>query len=244
MKREKNPNDWSTLSRRDFLFAAASTSLLAATGLPRFARGSGSAPAQTDSGLPYPMNALEPVISARTLEFHYGKHHRGYANNLKKLIEGTDMADASLETLVRQSVNRPDRTAVFNNAAQTWNHDFYWNSLSPKGGGEPPAALKTAIESSFGSVDACKRELAQAAIGQFASGWGWLVADGAKLKVVNTSNAHTPLTDGLKPLLTVDVWEHAYYLDYQNRRGDHVQAVLDKLINWNFAAANLAGSAY
>ncbi len=244
MKHDTNRSDRPALSRRDFLVAAASTSLLAATGLPRFARAAASAPAPNDSGLPYPMNALEPVVSARTVEFHYGKHHRGYANNLKKLIEGTDMADASLETIVRQSVNRPDRAVVFNNAAQTWNHDFYWNSLSPKGGGEPPTALKTAVEASFGSVDACKRELAQAAIGQFASGWGWLVADGDKLKVVSTSNAHTPLTDGLKPLLTVDVWEHAYYLDYQNRRADHVQAVLDRLINWEFAASNLAGGAH
>lgn len=229
-----------SLSRRDFLRTAAATGILAATGIPRFAQAGGSAPAANGNGLPYALNALEPVISARTLEFHHGKHHRGYANNLKKLISGTAMAGAPLETVVRQAAARPEFTAIFNNAAQVWNHDFYWASLSPDGGGEPPAALKRAMETSFGSVDACKRELAQVSVSQFASGWGWLVADGSTLKVISTSNAETPLTGNLKPLLTIDVWEHAYYLDYQNRRAEHVQAVLDSLINWPFAAANLA----
>ena len=179
--------------------------------------------------LPYPENALEPVITARTIGFHYGKHHNGYVTNLNKLIAGTGFADTDLAKIIADTAGVPEKAAIFNNAAQVWNHTFYWNSLTPKGGGEPPAGLKTKIDASFGSVDACKKELAAAATGQFGSGWAWLVADGEALKVVKTGNAETPLTAGLKPLLTVDVWEHAYYLDYQNRRADYVNAVLDKL---------------
>jgi Fe-Mn family superoxide dismutase len=189
--------------------------------------------------LPYAENALEPVISANTISFHYGKHHKGYVDNLNKLIAGTEFAGLPLEKIITETAGKADKTAIFNNAAQTWNHTFYWNSLTPNGGGEPPAALKKKIEASFGTVDACKKELATAATGQFGSGWAWLVLDGGKLKVVKTSNADSPLTKGMKPLLTIDVWEHAYYLDYQNRRVDYVNAVLDKLINWNFAADNL-----
>jgi Fe-Mn family superoxide dismutase len=172
------------------------------------------------------------------MRFHYGKHHKGYVDNLNKLISGTDYSELSLEEIISGTAGRPERTAIFNNAAQTWNHTFYWNSLSPKGGGEPPAALKQRIEASFGSVDACKKELASAAVSQFGSGWAWLVLEGDKLKVVKTANADDPLTMGMKPLLTIDVWEHAYYLDYQNRRIDYVNAVLDKLINWEFALQN------
>ncbi|MGA8056377.1 MAG: superoxide dismutase [Burkholderiales bacterium] len=189
--------------------------------------------------LPYPENALEPVISANTLGFHYGKHHKGYVDNLNKLVAGTDLADLPLERVVAATAGKPDRVGIFNNAAQTWNHTFYWRSLKPSGGGEPPAALKQRMEESFGSVDACKKELANAAVTQFASGWAWLVADGSELKVVKTGNADTPMTQGMKPLVTIDVWEHAYYLDYQNRRADYVNAVLDKLVNWQFAADNL-----
>jgi Fe-Mn family superoxide dismutase len=188
--------------------------------------------------LPYAENALEPVITANTIGFHYGKHHKGYVDNLNKLITGTEYADLSLEKIITGTAGRPEKTAIFNNAAQTWNHTFYWNSLRPKGGGEPPAALKQRIEASFGSVDACKKELAGAAVSQFGSGWVWLVLEDGKLKVVKTANADVPLTTGKKPLLTVDVWEHAYYLDYQNRRADYVSAVLDKLINWEFALQN------
>ena len=154
-------------------------------------------------------------------------------------MAGTEFADLSLEKIIAATAGKTDKTAIFNNAAQTWNHTFYWHSLKPNGGGEPPAALKQAIEAAFGSVDACKTELATAATTQFGSGWAWLVVDGGKLKVVKTSNADLPLTMGMKPLLTIDVWEHAYYLDYQNRRADYVKAVLDKLINWGFAGDNL-----
>lgn len=189
--------------------------------------------------LPYMENALDPVISANTIGFHYGKHHKGYVDNLNKLVAGTAFADLSLEKIISETAGKADMTAIFNNAAQSWNHTFYWKSLRPIGGGEPPANLKQKIETSFGTVDACKKELATASTAQFGSGWAWLVLDGDKLKVVKTANADTPLTTGFKPLLTIDVWEHAYYLDYQNRRLDYVTAVLDKLINWNFAAENL-----
>jgi Fe-Mn family superoxide dismutase len=188
--------------------------------------------------LPYGDNTLDPVISANTLGFHYGKHHKTYVDNLNKLITDTELADLSLEEVITATAGKADKVGVFNNAAQVWNHTFYWNSLSPNGGGEPPAALRQKIEASFGSVDACKKELATAATTQFGSGWAWLVKDGDKLQVAKTSNADLPLTKGLKPLLTIDVWEHAYYLDYQNRRVDYVNAVLDKLINWGFAADN------
>jgi superoxide dismutase, Fe-Mn family len=189
--------------------------------------------------LPYAENALEPVISAKTLSFHYGKHHKAYVDNLNKLITGTDYSDLSLEEIIQGTTGRPERAAIFNNAAQIWNHTFYWNSLSPKGGGEPPAALKNKIEASFGSVDAFKKEFAAAAVSQFGSGWAWLVLEDDKLKVIKTANAENPLTTGKKPLLTIDVWEHAYYLDYQNRRPDYVNAVLDKLINWEFILQNI-----
>jgi len=190
--------------------------------------------------LPYADNALAPVISANTIGFHYGKHHKGYVDNLNKLITGTEFADLPLTKIITKTAGIADKTAIFNNAAQTWNHTFYWKSMRLKGGGEPPTALKQKIAASFGSVDACKKELSTMAMAQFGSGWVWLVLDGDKLKVVKTANADVPLTTGMKPLLTIDVWEHAYYLDYQNRRADYVNAVLDKLINWDFAAENLA----
>jgi len=189
--------------------------------------------------LPYADNALEPIISAKTISFHYGKHHKGYVDNLNKLVEGTEFADMPLEKLIAATAGKADKTAIFNNAAQAWNHAFYWYSLKPKGGGEPGSVLKNKIEASFGSLDVCKKELVAAATTQFGSGWGWLVLDGDKIKVVKTGNADSPLTKGMKPLLTIDVWEHAYYLDCQNRRADYVNAVLDKLINWDFAEANL-----
>jgi len=189
--------------------------------------------------LPFADNALDPVISANTLSFHYGKHHKAYVDNLNKLVAGTEFADLSLEQVITATAGRADKAGIFNNAAQIWNHTFYWNSLAPKGGGEPPVALKQKIEASFGSLDACKQELATAATTQFGSGWAWLALDGDKLKVVKTANANVPLTEGMKPLLVIDVWEHAYYLDYQNRRADYVNAVLDKLVNWGFAADNL-----
>jgi superoxide dismutase, Fe-Mn family len=190
--------------------------------------------------LPFAQNALDPVISANTLSFHYGKHHKTYVETLNKLIVGTEFADMPLEQIVKSTAGQTDRSAIFNNAAQAWNHTFYWQSLRPRGGGEPGAGLKQLIETSFGGVDKLKKELSTAAVGQFGSGWAWLVLEANKLKVIKTANANTPLGSAQKPLLTIDVWEHAYYLDYQNRRVDYVNALLDKLINWEFAEANLA----
>lgn len=198
-----------------------------------------SSPPVTLPVLPYEQNALQPVISANTLGFHYGKHHKTYVDTLNKLIVGTEFADMPLEKIVKASAAQSDHIAVFHNAAQAWNHTFYWRSMKPKGGGEPPATLKRLIEVSFGSVDACKKELAKIAIEEFGSGWAWLVQIGETLKIVKTDDANSPLTLGSKALLTIDVWEHAYYLDYQNRRVDYVNAVLDKLVNWEFAAENL-----
>lgn len=188
--------------------------------------------------LPYADDALAPVISAQTIGFHYGKHHKAYVDNLNKLLEGHELAGASLETIVRESAGKPDRVAMFNNAAQIWNHSFYWNGLSPKGGGQPGGAMGQRLEQAFGSWDNFKKEFAQAALTQFGSGWAWLVAEGGALKIVKTPNAEVPFTKGQKPLLTIDVWEHAYYLDYQNRRGDYANALIDKLLNWQFAEAN------
>jgi superoxide dismutase, Fe-Mn family len=190
--------------------------------------------------LPYAENALEPVISAKTIGFHYGKHHRTYVETANKLIAGTEYAEMTLEEIVAATAGKSDRTAIFNNVAQAWNHDFYWQCLKPKGGGEPPAVLKQKMSAAFGDVETCKKEWAKAAIEQFGSGWAWLALEGNDLKVVKTGNAETPITRGMLPLLTIDVWEHAYYLDYQNKRADHVNAVIDKLVNWEFAVQNLA----
>jgi superoxide dismutase, Fe-Mn family len=189
--------------------------------------------------LPFAENALDPVISANTLSFHYGKHHKAYVDNLNKLIAGTPLEGQSLEAIIKAVAGQADKAGIFNNAAQVWNHTFYWNGLKGNGGGEPPAALKAKIEASFGSVENLKKELLTAATTQFGSGWAWLVEDGGKLAVTKTPNAELPMTKGQKALLTIDVWEHAYYLDWQNRRPDHVTAVLDKLVNWQFVADNL-----
>lgn len=218
------------------LAAAGTLTALALPAVPAIARASS---AQTLPPLPYALDALAPAISAQTLGFHYGKHHKAYLDNLNKLIAGRDYADLALEDIIARSARQAGDAAVFNNAAQLWNHTFYWRSLRPRGGGAPPQALREKIEAAFGSVDACKQQLAGAALSQFGSGWAWLAQDGDQLRVVKTGNADTPLTAGLTPLLTVDVWEHAYYLDYQNRRADYVGAVLDKLINWEFAQQNL-----
>jgi Fe-Mn family superoxide dismutase len=189
--------------------------------------------------LPYAENALDPVISARTLGFHYRKHHKSYVDNLNKLIAGTPLEGLALEQIIREVAGKPGQPGVFNNAAQTWNHTFYWNSLTPQGGGVPPAKLAQLIERDFGSLAKLKSELATAATTQFGSGWAWLASDNGKLVVEKTSNADSPLTRGQKPLLTIDVWEHAYYLDYQNRRPDYANAVIEKLLNWQFAADNM-----
>jgi Fe-Mn family superoxide dismutase len=189
--------------------------------------------------LPYAENALDPVISARTIGIHYGKHHKTYVDNLNKLITDTELTGLTLQEIMSKTAGQVDKAGIFNNAAQVWNHTFYWNSLSQKGGGEPPVVLKQKIENSFGDLDSCKKELATAAMTQFGSGWAWLVMNGDKLEVTKTANAGSPLSNGVKPLLVIDVWEHAYYLDYQNRRVDYVNAVIEKLINWGFAESNL-----
>ena len=190
--------------------------------------------------LPYPENALAPVISANTLSFHYGKHHKAYLDNLNKLIAGTEYEGATLEKIITDTAGKADKTPIFNNAAQTWNHTFYWNGLRPNGGGKPTGRIAQMIESDLGGFEQFKKDLAQAGVTQFGSGWAWLVAEGGKLKIVKTGNADNPLTKGQTPLLTLDVWEHAYYLDYQNRRPDHLNACIDQLLNWDFANANLA----
>jgi Fe-Mn family superoxide dismutase len=190
--------------------------------------------------LPYAADALAPVITAHTISFHHGKHHKTYVDNLNNLVKGTEFEGQSLEAIVTATAGKADKAPLFNNAAQIWNHDFYWNSLKPNGGGLPTGKVADAINASFGSFDEFKKQMSATTVGQFGSGWGWLVADAAgKLKVVKTGNAEVPMTQGLKPLLTIDVWEHAYYLDHQNRRADYVAAVIDKLLNWDFAAKNL-----
>ena len=191
--------------------------------------------------LPYADNALEPVISAKTLSFHYGKHHAGYLATLNKLIAGTPYEGQPLEAIVRKAAAE-QAVPIFNNVAQVWNHTFYWSSLAPVGtGGAPEGVFGDAVSRDFGSFANLKAALADAAVKRFGSGWAWLVAKGGKLSVVSTHNAETPLTQaGVTPLLTVDVWEHAYYLDWQNRRADYVAAILDKLANWKFAALNFS----
>jgi Fe-Mn family superoxide dismutase len=190
--------------------------------------------------LPYAPDALAPVISARTLEFHHGKHHRAYVDTLNKLVAGTEFEGQPLESIVRATAGRADRKPIFNNAAQAWNHAFYWRCLKPAGGGVPAGALGDRLASAFGSFEAFKQAFSEAAVKQFGSGWAWLVVDDGELKVTSTSGAEVPFTNGAIPLLTLDVWEHAYYLDYQNRRADHVNAVIDKLLDWTFAAENLS----
>ncbi len=186
--------------------------------------------------LPYDQKALEPVISSNTLGFHYGKHHQAYVTNLNKLVQGSEFESMGLEDVIRKSHGK--NAGIFNNAAQIWNHTFYWHSLKA-GGSQPGGKLKEAIEA-FGGLEKLKADFAEAAKTQFGSGWAWIAARGGKLEVLKTGNAETPLVGGATALLTIDVWEHAYYLDYQNRRPDYVSAVIDKLLNWDFAAENLA----
>jgi Fe-Mn family superoxide dismutase len=190
--------------------------------------------------LPFAEGALAPVISANTLGFHYGKHHKAYVDNLNNLVKGGEFEGQSLEAIIKATAGKPDKAGVFNNAAQVWNHTFYWNCLKPNGGGKPTGRIAQMIDSDLGGYDKFKADFAQTCVTQFGSGWGWLVAEGGKLKLVKTPNAENPMVKGQTALLTIDVWEHAYYLDYQNRRPDHVNAVIDKLLNWDFAAQNLA----
>jgi len=189
--------------------------------------------------LPYAKDALEPYISSHTLEFHYGKHHQGYAANTAKLTTGTKLEKLPLAQIIQKTHGVKELASTYNNAAQLFNHNFYWESMKPKGGGKPQDRLLQAIEQSFGSFDAFVKTFSESAAAQFGSGWTWLVKDGDQLKVINTGNADTPIATGTVPLLTIDVWEHAYYLDYQNRRTDYIRAFLDHLVNWEFAGRNL-----
>ena len=224
-------------SRRLFLKAAATTTVAAAVlGFPAILEG---AEPIALPPLPFADTALDPVISSRTLSFHWGKHHKGYVDALNGLVKGGPLEGRPLTEIVRASAADPAARAVFNNAAQSWNHEFYWKSLRPKGGAAPSGVLAERIEASFGTLDGLKKALVDAGTGQFGSGWAWLVAEGGALKVVKTANADTPITTGATPLLVVDVWEHAYYLDWQNRRKDYLNAVVSELLNWDFAAGNL-----
>ncbi len=193
--------------------------------------------------LPFEKNALEPFVSARTLDLHHGRHHQTYITNLNNLIAETPLENLTLTEIVRQTAGKPDMTAVFNNAAQDWNHRFYWKSLTPNGGSLPDGAFKDAVVEAFGSEDHFKTELKVAALSQFGSGWAWVVKDGDDIKIVKTSNADTPVAHDQVPLLTIDVWEHAYYIDYQNKRADYVSALIDHLLNWQFAAGNFDAAA-
>jgi Fe-Mn family superoxide dismutase len=228
-------------SRRSFLQRSLAAAAAVAAG-PAFVAGRAAAAAAPHAlpPLPYADNGLEPVISANTIGFHYGRHHKAYVDNVNRLIAGTPMADMPLEEVIKATAGKSEMAAIFNNAAQVWNHTFYWSSLRPGGGGRPGASLAELVDKSFGSYEEMRKQLVAAALGQFGSGWAWLALQSNALKVVKTPNAETPLTQGMTPLLTIDVWEHAYYLDYQNRRADYVNAVLDKLINWGFAEENLA----
>ena len=188
--------------------------------------------------LPYALDALEPHISKLTLEFHHGKHHKAYVDKTNELIANTDLAKKSLEEIVRAAAGQKDKATLFNNAAQAWNHTFLWNSMSTKGG-KPTGALAQAIEKDLGGFATFAENFKKAAVGQFGSGWAWLTLADGKLEISATGNADTPLVHGKTPLLTLDVWEHAYYLDYQNRRSDYVSTFLEKIVNWDFAASNL-----
>jgi len=192
--------------------------------------------------LPYPADALKPYMSAETFSYHHGKHHAAYVANLNKLIEGTDLANKSLEEIIKATFGDPDKAGIFNNAAQVWNHTFFWESMKPGGGGAPTGPIADKINADFGGYDKFAEAFKTAAATQFGSGWAWLVLDNGTLKVTKTPNAENPLVYGQTPLLTLDVWEHAYYLDYQNRRPDFINAYLEHLVNWDAANARLAAA--
>ena len=238
------------MSRRQLLTVGAAA---AATVLTRAAHADKNAkPAPTPAPvagpftlmkLPYAESALAPGISANIISFHYGKHHAAYVAKTNELVKGTDLAGKSIEDIIKATTGKPDKTPLYNNASQVWNHDFYWKSMKPKGGGAPSGELAKKLTADFGSFDAFAKEWTAAATGQFGSGWAWLIEDMGKLKVLKTGNADNPIAMSKKALLTIDVWEHAYYLDYQNKRADYVKAFLDGLANWDFAAENLAKKA-
>lgn len=193
--------------------------------------------------LPYKQDALAPVISAETVSYHYNKHHQAYLDRLNELVLGTELEVLELEDVIARTFGHAEKAEIFNNAAQVWNHDFYWKSLSPKGGGKPAGELGWKIKSSFGSFENFLKEFTEAGLAHFGSGWIWLVEDRGTLKITQTSNAENPRSQGQgKALLTLDVWEHAYYLNYQSRRIDYLKAVLDKLVNWHFAEMNFTST--
>ena len=198
--------------------------------------------AHTLPALPYDLDALEPHISRQTLEFHHGKHHNAYVTNLNNLVTGSELENKSLEDTITAVAGDAGKAGVFNNAAQVWNHSFYWQCMKPGGGGQPTGALADKINADFGSYEAFVEQFKAAGATQFGSGWAWLVLENGTLKVTKTGNADLPLAHGQKALLTMDVWEHAYYLDYQNRRPDYITTFLDKLVNWEFVATNLAAA--
>ena len=229
------------LTRREFVKAAlAGTAVLAVSsaGIPSTAWAQRTSPFGI-TPLPYAEDALAPVISARTVGVHYGKHHLGYLYILNDLVQNTPYEKMSLVEIIKATAGVSGKTPVFNAAAQVWNHTFYWNGMKAGGGGKPAGEIGKRIDKDFGSYENFRKEFVSAALGQFGSGWAWLATDGKSLKVVKTPNAENPITQGLTPMLTIDVWEHAYYLDYQNRRKDFVEASLDKLVNWAFVEKNL-----
>lgn len=235
-------------SRRAFVKAAMAGALvLAAGGGTALFSGCGKKGAEEALSslalppLPYPANALAPFMSEKTLNFHHGRHHANYVKKLGELIKGTEYSEMDILAIIRKSHKDPRAAAIFNNAAQANNHAFFWLSMKPKGGGVPGGAVKKAIDKSFGSQDAFRKAFLDAASSVFGSGWVWLVNDGGKLVVAKTQNADTPVTSSAVPLLCLDVWEHAYYLDYQDKRADYAAAWLDHLVNWDFAEKNLAG---
>lgn len=189
--------------------------------------------------LPFAKNALEPHISEQTLEFHYGKHHQAYVNNGNGLIAGTEFETMPLEDIIKKTASDKDKAGIFNNTAQVWNHSFYWQCMKINGGGKAVGEMARMIDADFGSYEQFLDKFKKAGVTQFGSGWAWLVMDNDKLKIVKTANADTPITQNLKPLLVVDVWEHAYYLDYQNRRPDYLTTFMDKLVNWEFVNSQL-----
>lgn len=234
------------LSRRQFMAGAlAGTAVLAADFIGLSSMIYAASP-QSDippfrlPRLPYSSDALSPFISKKTIEFHYGKHHQGYIDKINSLVRDTEFAKYPLEEIIKKSAGNPERIAIFNNAAQSWNHTFYWKSMKPKGVGGATVELSKKVEVDFGSLENFKRAFTDAAVTQFGSGWAWVVVENGSLKVVKTSNADTPLAHGQVPLITIDVWEHAYYLDYQNRRADYIAAFMNHLVNWDFVAKNLA----
>lgn len=244
MTQKNHPDRRSVVKAGIALAAAGAASGFIAPSLTNITKAKEAFMAFTLPDLPYAKNALEPHMSAKTFDFHHGKHHAAYVNKLNELVKGTDMEGLSLEEIILKVKDDSSKGAVFNNAAQHWNHSFFWNCMKPTGGGKPTGELAAKIEQSFGSFEAFVEEFKNAGATQFGSGWAWLVEDGGKLKVTKTGNADLPLAHGQKALLTCDVWEHAYYIDYQNRRPDFIATFLEKLANWDFAAENLKGEGF